>query len=260
MNSIGNVQFEMINTFFLLKSKKLNRYFSFDCNLQVYVKIKDEVVSFFHGQGITIVTIQPEFNTKSANDQKTNALVECLIGCQSIECAPKTCCSTNDLDAILVGADKKKQKCAKTAKGDRKSSSMVSLNVTSLGKLRKLTGSTQDMIKKCVSESHVTEICSDDSVDSQNTSTNASSTANNLYAITDSIDELKEDEFHAKCDARSEERLAPLSRQSHQLEQFESNAEHEDSKLLDKPDELAPPSNQTVDNRAEEGTVAHVNA
>ncbi|XP_055312370.1 proton-coupled zinc antiporter SLC30A1 [Sitodiplosis mosellana] len=199
-------------------------------NPHVYVKIKDDVESFFHAQGITIVTIQPEFSTKSADNEKdSGSLKQCLIGCQSIECAPKTCCSTNDLDAILVGDEKKKKKKSKKSKYDRKSSSMVSLNVNSLAKLRKLTGSTQEIIKKSVSESHVTQIC-DDSMDSQNTSTNPStapSMANNLNAI----DELKEKEFHEQCDERSEQRLPPTEPQS-QPPKIESNAEHEDSSLL----------------------------
>lgn len=209
---------------------------------QVYVNIKDEVVNFFHAQGITIVTIQPEFNTKSTDDtknkDKTGLLQpECLIGCQSIECAPKTCCSTNDLDAILIdGCDKKKKKLNKPSKTDRKSSSMLSLNVSSLIKSRKFTESTQDVIKKSVSESHVAHICcSDDnnSTDSQIPSTTASSTVNHLYSIDNSIDELKENEFHEQCDKRSEQRL-PSTEKLSQSQQLESLAEHEDSSLLDK--------------------------
>lgn len=225
------------------------------------MKIKDEVVNFFHAQGITIVTIQPEFKTKSANGARNSAIVECLIGCQSIECAPKTCCSTNDLDAILVGAESAKK--AKKVKSDRKSSSLLSLNVTSLSKLRKLTGSTQDMkIKKSVSESHVTGICGDDSTDSGTPSTNASTTGNNLCAKNNSIDELKEDElkedeFHAQCDERSAKRVAPMSQQSQQATQIQSNAKHEDSTLLDKVDDSTLSLNQTVNiNSADGGNLA----
>lgn len=206
------------------------------------MKIKDDVESFFHAQGITIVTIQPEFSTKSSSDNEkgSGSLKQCLIGCQSIECAPKTCCSTNDLDAILVGDGKKKRKSKKVT-SDRKSNSMVSLNVSSLAKLRKFTGSTPDIIKKSVSESHVTQMCSsDDSTDSQKTSTNPSATpsmANNL----NSIDELKEKEFHEQCDERSERRLPPAELQS-QPSKIESNAEHEDSSLLSCTDAAATPT------------------
>lgn len=197
-------------------------------------------MSFFHAQGITIVTIQPEFNQKSASNSEkdSGSLKQCLIGCQSVECAPKTCCSTNDLDAILFGDGCEKKKKSKKSKTDRKSSSMLSLNVSSLAKLRKLTGSTQDIIKKSVSESHVTQIGNDDSTDSQNTSTNPSTTpsmANNLYGIHNSIDELKEKEFHKQCDERSEQRLPPCEQQS-QPSKIESNSEHEDSSLLSRED------------------------
>lgn len=204
------------------------------------MKIKDDVESFFHAQGITIVTIQPEFSTKSSDNEKgSGSLKQCLIGCQSIECAPKTCCSTNDLDAILTGDGKKKKKSKKVT-SDQKSNSMVSLNVNSLAKLRRFTGSTQDIIKKSVSESHVTQMCSDDSTDSQNTSTNPSTTpsvANNL----NSIDELKEKEFHEQCDERSERRLPPAQPQS-QPTKIESFAEHEDSSLLSRTDAAATPT------------------
>lgn len=201
------------------------------------MKIKDDLESFFHAQGITIVTIQPEFSTKSSENEKgSGSLKQCLIGCQSIECAPKTCCSTNDLDAILVGDGERKRKTKKVT-SDRKSNSMVSLNVSSLAKLRKFTGSTQDIIKKSVSESHVTQMCSDESTDSQKTSINSSTTpsmANNL----NSIDELKEKEFHEQCDERSEGRLPPAELQT-QPSKIESNAEHEDSSLLSRTDASA---------------------
>lgn len=211
-------------------------FFRIQIWFQVYVNIKDEVVNFFHAQGITIVTIQPEFGTKASNGTNENiAMAQCLIGCQSLECAPKTCCSTTDLDTILI--DDMQQKSKKSKVHHRKSSSMLSLNVTSLAKLRKLSGSTQDIIKKSVSESHVIQLGSDNSIDSQNTLTNPSSntpsTANNLYAIHSSISELKEMDFHDECDERSERRLPPLHEQP-QSRQIESNSECEDSSLLDK--------------------------
>lgn len=206
--------------------------------IQVYVNIKDAVVNFFHAQGITIVTIQPEFKTKSTGAIKEKSTIaECLIGCQSIECAPKTCCSTTDLHEILANGDGTKQRKHKKDKTGRKSSSMLSLNVTSLVKLRILTGSTQDIIKKSASESHMTQINSDDSSsDSQNTSTNVSttlSTSNNLYATHNSIDELKEKEFHEQCGERSEQRLPPAEKHP-RSRQIESISEHEDSSLLNR--------------------------
>lgn len=182
-----------------------------------------------------IVTIQPEFKTKSTDEKDNTSFDQCLIGCQSLECAPKTCCSTISLDAILIDGDLKKTKHSKKSKSDRKSNSMLSLNVSSLAKLRKLTGSTQDIIKKSVSESHVnrTQISDYSSTDSQNLSTNTSSVGNNLYSMNNSIDELKEKDFHEQCDERSEQRLPPTETQS-QPQKNESIAEHEDSSLLDK--------------------------
>lgn len=119
--------------------------------------------NFFHDQGITIVTIQPEFipSTVSAD---LSASTKCLFECQSIECAPKTCCSTDNLASVVV--DKPKKKCKhkylkKTikvdkSKSDKKCHSFLSLNVVSLSSLGKLNGSTaHDVIKKSISESHV---------------------------------------------------------------------------------------------------------
>lgn len=204
---------------------------------QVYVNIKDQVVNFFHAQGITIVTIQPEFKTKSRNANDNMSLAQCLIGCQSLECAPKTCCSTTDLEVLIDSDEKLQRKSKKSKMYHRKSSSMLSLNVTSLVKLRKLTGSTQDIIKKSVSESHVIRLGSDDSINSAHTSTdpssNTPSTAHNLYAIHDSISELKEIDFHDECDERAEQRLPPPD-QHPQSPQIGSISEHEDSSLLDK--------------------------
>lgn len=217
------------------------------------MKIKDAVVDFFHNQGITIVTIQPEFNTKTTPDKKgSGSLSECLIGCQSLECAPKTCCSTNDLHTILSNGGEEKKLKLKKPKSERKSGSLLSLNIASLTKLRKMTGSTPDIIKKSVSESHVTQIGQDDSGDSQNTSTNVSTTilaANNLHTIHDSIDELGEKEFHEQCDERSEQRL-PSDKRLSQQQQSDSNGEHEDSSLLNKPS--SPESKPAVDTKCEE--------
>lgn len=133
----------------------LASYF-FHVSFQVYVEIKDDVVNFFHDQGITIVTIQPEFQLKSRDKNESNlSLNQCLIGCQSVECAPKTCCSTNDLDTIITGDAPSKQLEYKKSKYSDKSNSLMSLNVPSLTKFRKMTGSTPDIIKKSVSESQV---------------------------------------------------------------------------------------------------------
>lgn len=69
----------------------------------VYTLIMDEVVNFFHEQGITHITIQPEFQcdvsigtvTKIKNRQDEY----CLMPCRDKMCQPKICCQTGgDLD------------------------------------------------------------------------------------------------------------------------------------------------------------------
>lgn len=122
--------------------------------------------NFFHDQGITIVTIQPEFIPTEPSVQ-LSASSKCLFECQSVECAPKTCCSTDNLDSVVVDTDKKKKckhKYLKNAiKGDQSKStadkkchSMLSLNVASLSNLAKLKGvSATELMKKSISESHV---------------------------------------------------------------------------------------------------------
>lgn len=85
------------------------------------------------------------------------SLNKCLIGCQSIECAPKTCCSTSDLDTIITDDAARKLPKFIKSKNPNKSNSLMSLNVTSLTKFRKMVESTPDMIKKSVSESHVAQ-------------------------------------------------------------------------------------------------------
>lgn len=113
------------------------------------------------------------------------------------------------------GKNEKKYQKLKTGK---KSSSMLSLNVSSLSKLRKLTGSSQEIIKKSVSESHVGQM-------------NGGECDSSLDIMHNSIDELNEKEFNEGCDARINERLSPIG-QPPNLRRTESKAEHEDSSLL----------------------------
>lgn len=191
------------------------------------MKIKDAVEGFFHNQGITIVTIQPEFKVKS-NGKLIGVVPECLIGCQSLECAPKTCCSTSDLHET-VSPDNELE----NTKSARKSGSLLSLNINSLAKLRKTTRSTQDIIKKSVSESHVTHIGNEDNVVSQNPSTNvptSPSAANNLDVLHSSIDELIETESSEHYKEHRVEKSTQLVPQQHMNN--ESNIEQEDSSLL----------------------------
>lgn len=139
--------------------------------LQVYASIKDALESFFHDQGITIVTIQPEFIPTTPSASLTDSS-KCLFECQSLECAPKTCCSTENLLEAVIIDGKKEKKCkhkkylkAATHKADKSSDkkchSFQSLNVASLTNLRQSNGtatvSANDM-KKSISESHVADL------------------------------------------------------------------------------------------------------
>lgn len=152
-------------------------------------------------------------------------MTQCLIRCRQT-CAPKTCCSENDLDMIVVNDGKKKKKYQKPKTG-KKSNSMLILNVSSLSKLRKLAGSSQEIIKKSVSESHVGQVNSNECTDSQTTSADVS-IANNWDTI---IDELNKKPFNGGRDARINERLSSIEQQPNSRK-TDSKSEYEDSSLL----------------------------
>lgn len=192
-------------------------------------------MSFFHAQGITIVTIQPEFKTKDTPEatNEANSLSECLFGCQSLDCAPKTCCSTNDLNAIVVDNSKRKKKKYQKSKAGKKSTSMLSLNVASLSKLQIISASTQDM-KKSVSESHVGEYCSENSSsESQNTSIQIYpqilSNPNTIDIMHASIDELREKELddgeNDECQLAQNQPKKSAEEESSLLNQNKTNSE-----------------------------------
>lgn len=68
----------------------------------VYARIIDDIVIFFHEQGITIVTIQPEF--KVTGNIETH---DCLVKCVDKACILKHCCNTNnDLKMVKCGGKK----------------------------------------------------------------------------------------------------------------------------------------------------------
>lgn len=64
--------------------------------IQVYNRIMNEVVSYFHEQGITKVTIQPEFKS---SDQ---IISDCLVKCVENSCADKICCKNDEIGITLV--------------------------------------------------------------------------------------------------------------------------------------------------------------
>ncbi|XP_055536090.1 zinc transporter 10 [Wyeomyia smithii] len=69
---------------------------------KVYAAINDQVITFFHDQGINQVTIQPEFKTKlpelpllaAAADAPTSAgtTAKCLMQCRQVGCLERHCC------------------------------------------------------------------------------------------------------------------------------------------------------------------------
>lgn len=74
----------------------------------VYTCVIEEVLKYFHDQGINIVTIQPEFaDTKSFLGSTSNAIEEaqpliddCLVACKDKACDDKACCrKTSDSDS-----------------------------------------------------------------------------------------------------------------------------------------------------------------
>ncbi|XP_052861717.1 uncharacterized protein LOC128268623 [Anopheles cruzii] len=61
---------------------------------KVFHTIRDDVIEFFHEQGIYQVTIQPEFKTMSERGQVAPT-ESCLIQCRTIaQCASRQCCDT----------------------------------------------------------------------------------------------------------------------------------------------------------------------
>ncbi|GFG32301.1 hypothetical protein Cfor_02698 [Coptotermes formosanus] len=76
-----------------------------------YVRITKDVTEFFHDQGVTQVTIQPEFFKMD----HTSNLMElpnvhencCLVQCREVDCHSRHCCSHNnqELTNITVGND-----------------------------------------------------------------------------------------------------------------------------------------------------------
>lgn len=75
----------------------------------VYKVIINDVLSFFHEQGINIVTIQPEFASlnagESSNSKERKMLIEgmvknCLVACRQSECVEKLCCQHGSNESI----------------------------------------------------------------------------------------------------------------------------------------------------------------
>ncbi|VVC35342.1 Cation efflux protein [Cinara cedri] len=69
-------------------------------NPQDYLRINNEVIQFFHTNGILEVTIQPEFFKDEQNIQlmPEYGMGQCLIQCNNVmECFNRNCCELNDI-------------------------------------------------------------------------------------------------------------------------------------------------------------------
>lgn len=62
---------------------------------QVYNDITNSLTDFFLEHGITQVTIQPEFFTKSTSNFNSTTSLPCLMQCQSEGCRTSHCCPTD---------------------------------------------------------------------------------------------------------------------------------------------------------------------
>lgn len=89
---------------------------------QLYLMIIEEVNNFFAENGISQITIQPEFPSPSSLPSST----ECLVKCIGAECLQKTCCKDDkgDLTHIVCG-DKKVLVPAAAIKNDSEVSAEV---------------------------------------------------------------------------------------------------------------------------------------
>ncbi|XP_034656837.1 zinc transporter 1 [Drosophila subobscura] len=79
-------------------------------NPKLYLKIIEQVRTYFHDQGIGAVTIQPEFYPST--NKNASASLECLMQCQAAECIEKVCCrdSRTDLREVSDSPDGGKSK------------------------------------------------------------------------------------------------------------------------------------------------------
>lgn len=77
-------------------------------NPMVYTSVIDEVLKYFHDQGINIVTIQPEFadtnylrSTSKPTEEALQLMADdCLVACKEKACVDKACCrKSSDSDS-----------------------------------------------------------------------------------------------------------------------------------------------------------------
>uniref|UniRef100_A0A7G3B545 Putative zinc transporter 1 isoform x2 n=1 Tax=Lutzomyia longipalpis TaxID=7200 RepID=A0A7G3B545_LUTLO len=62
---------------------------------KTYARVMEDVLAFFRDQGITIVTVQPEFKVKSQSMERRSP-ANCLFGCRDNSCMDKYCCKSDE--------------------------------------------------------------------------------------------------------------------------------------------------------------------
>ncbi|XP_037934774.1 zinc transporter 1 [Teleopsis dalmanni] len=164
-----------------------------------YAKMIDDVRAYFHAQGITEVTIQPEFHCA-----KSLPSLECLVQCSAPECAEKVCCrdSRSDLRDVTVcpnGSSEKVsnnglahnvEKQRSNSKCNEKPKELKISNLLKFNRKIQRTQSTNDInkvvetkttdIKKTISESQILQ-----EVDIPNPTVHESAEVSNLQIAVD---------------------------------------------------------------------------
>ncbi|GAB0092062.1 zinc transporter 1 [Sergentomyia squamirostris] len=83
----------------LTRSKYVSTVHMIFQNPKTYARVMEDILSFFHDQGITIVTVQPEFKSKAINGATVShrkSPTNCLMGCRDNSCIDKYCCQSEE--------------------------------------------------------------------------------------------------------------------------------------------------------------------
>ncbi|KAH8235189.1 hypothetical protein KR032_010083 [Drosophila birchii] len=99
-------------------------------NPKLYLKIIDQVRSYFHDQGIRAVTIQPEFYPSTNKDASSS--LECLMQCQAAECIEKVCCRDSRADLREICNSPNGGKTSSTSPSQAKSKSKSCAELSSV--------------------------------------------------------------------------------------------------------------------------------
>lgn len=99
----------------------------------------NEIINFFHEQGISIVTIQPEFNTTS-DSVCAGENNKCLVTCRQKECKPKHCCTTiNETPGLALEQVVSMKNIEGLASEMGSTGSFKSLNETTTPRVKKIS-------------------------------------------------------------------------------------------------------------------------